>query len=284
MANALAHHKSTVPADTSTMTADQIDLIKRTICKGADDDELRLFLYQCNRTGLDPLARQVYAIKRWDASQRKEVMAIQTSIDGFRLIAERTGKYAGQIGPFWCGADGQWQDVWVSDEPPVAAKVGVLRHDFTEPLWGVAKFGSYAQHTKDGKLTRMWQSMSDLMIAKCAEALALRRAFPHELSGLYTADEMAQAENGNLAKPKSAHAARKEGVGFGEDKGVDWAKIEAFIDTADYRKLETARARVVENAGVWPPSWVDSANERIEQRQAELDAARDEREAIQAAE
>lgn len=181
-------------------SAEQIQVIKDLICPGANNTELELFGQVCRRTGLDPFSRQIYGLMRYDKRAKREKLSIQTSIDGFRLTAERTGKYAGQLGPQWCGPDGAWRDVWLDAGYPAAARVGVLRSDWHEPMWSVARWDSYVQKFKNREnggefVGEMWQRMPDVMIAKCAESLGLRRAFPAELSGLYTAEEMAQAGN-----------------------------------------------------------------------------------------
>lgn len=172
-------------------TREQIELIKRTICpKDASDDELKMFLMQCARTQLDPFARQINAIRRGGK------FSIEVAIDGFRLLSERSGKYAGMVGPYWCGDDEVWKDVWLSPEPPAAARVGILRTDFKEPVWGVALYDEYKVVTN-----HMWHSMPANQLSIVAEKKARRIAFPYELSGLYGDLEMEQA-GGSAPAPK----------------------------------------------------------------------------------
>lgn len=162
--------------------ASQIDIIKNQIAKGCSDGELQLFAQICTKTGLDPFSRQIYAISRGGK------MTVQTSIDGFRTIAARSGLYGGSMTE-WCGDDGVWRDVWLSTKPPAAAKTTVYRKGSAHPFTGVARYAAYQQGNS------MWTKMCDVMIGKVSEALALRKAFPAELSGVYSGDEMDQADD-----------------------------------------------------------------------------------------
>lgn len=161
----------------------------------AGDADLAVFLHVSQRTGLDPFSRQIYMIKRWDKDLGAYRWTIQTGIDGFRIIGDRRPEYRGQTAPEWCGTDGVWRDVWLSDKPPVAARVGVYRSDFHHPIYGTALFREYVQRKQNGNVTAMWSGKPSHMLAKCAEALALRKAFPNDLSGLYTDDEMGRLDN-----------------------------------------------------------------------------------------
>jgi phage recombination protein Bet len=165
----------------------QLAALRQIGLTDAPKAELAVFLHYCQRTGLDPFARQIYMIARGGK------YTIQASIDGLRIVAQRSGNYGGQTMVEWCGADGIWKDVWLENTPPVAARVGIYYKDVPNPTYATAKFESYCVNYQ-GKLSGLWAKMPDLMIAKCAEALALRKAFPNDLSGVYSTEEMAQAE------------------------------------------------------------------------------------------
>jgi len=191
---------SLIPKDQSPKL--YVDLIKSQIM-GVDskgnsrsDEDMLLFMYVAKRTGLDPLTKQIYAIFRWDSRQGKEKMTIQASIDGMRLVAQRTKGYAGQ------------DDVIYDDESktyPGKATVTVYKLMGRERVsfTASARWGEYVQKDSKGMPMVMWAKMPYLMLGKCAEALALRKAFPNELSGIYAPEEMAQESNilGGLEAP-----------------------------------------------------------------------------------
>ncbi len=158
---------------------EQVKLIKNYLCKGINDDELNLFSAVCKKTGLDPFMKQIYAVKR------KDQMTIQTSIDGYRLIAERTGKYApGRESTYQYDKDGR-----------VLCATSYVKKQTADGTWHEVAASAYLEEYKPNYTSQFWDSKPHIMLAKCAESLALRKAFPNELSGLYSDDEMHQSSN-----------------------------------------------------------------------------------------
>jgi phage recombination protein Bet len=216
----------------------------------APEADLAVFLHHCQRTGLDPFARQIYMIARWDSQLKREIYTIQTGIDGFRSIAETHPQYDGQIGPQWCGPDGSWTDVWLKAGPPTAARVGIVRKDRREPIWGVALFQEYAGTVKSGdgyKLNSMWRTKPAHMIAKCAEALGLRKAFPKRLAGLYTPEEVEYEDLQRHTAERTDGAAAGEPTGRPEE--IDWeSKLAAAVgDVKALQDLYKLAAAMVPN-------------------------------------
>lgn len=194
-----------------SFTQDQIDLIKKQIAPKATADEFKLFLYQAERTGLDPLTRQIYCIHRFDKKANAQRMTVQTSIDGFRVVAERSGEYGGQDEPEWTESNGKI----VSCKVKIYKFRGDIRY---QAAVGVAFWDEYAP---DAGFDYMWKKLPHTMIAKVAEALGLRKAFPQDLSGLYTTEEMQQADFKEPAAPQGNPPAEPENV---QDLHVEFMK------------------------------------------------------------
>ena len=179
----------------------------------ADRPTVAAFLAHCAKTGLDPIAKQIYCLPRKTKAGLK--WTIQVSIDGARALAQRSREYEGQTTPEFT-ADGQtWTTVWLGgpNNPPAAARVGVHRRGFKEPLYVVALWEAYVQTDYNGGPTEMWRKMGPLMLAKCAEMLALRKAFPQDLSGLYVEEELMQADNAPAAQELEGGSSAPAAVG-----------------------------------------------------------------------
>ena len=170
---------------TSFLTREKIDLIKNLYCKKANDTELKLFLDVCESRKLDPVLKQIHAVFRWSKKDNAYSMSIQVGIDGFRLMASRTGEYAGSD-----AIEFEWSD---DNGFPVKATATVYRMVQGQKcaFTGEAYWDEY--YPGDGPEGFFWKKMPKGQLAKCAETIALRKGFPGETSGLYEPAEMNQA-------------------------------------------------------------------------------------------
>lgn len=185
------------------------------------------FIQQCHRTGLDPIAKQIYAMElggKW---------LIVVGVDGFRVIAQRSKGYQGQIGPQWTADGTTWVDAWLpamqggkAGDKPAAARIGIWREGFREPLWQTITWDEF------GKGGGNWAKTPAHMLGIRAETHGLRRTFPNDLSGLYTPEDFDLAdEQGDVVQPTQ-----------------DWKTL---INQADDKRVLAELLADMKTAGEW---------------------------------
>ena len=179
-------------------TEEQWKIFQNTYAKDLTRDEIEVFKYVCVHTRLNPILKQIYPIKR------KGVLCPQTSIDGYRLIAERTKRYC----------PGPKPTFEFDEKGKLVSATSYVKKQTEDGTWhiveAIAFYDEYAQKAGDGRITNMWVNMGKSQLAKCAESLALRKAFPWEFASVRTEEEMQQADVEVLNAPPTPPPVEKK--------------------------------------------------------------------------
>lgn len=170
------------------LSQEELDIVRQNYAKDATDSEFKMFLGICNHLKLDPFKNEVYFAKF------NGKVSVMTSINGLRNKAIETGLWGGRTMPQFCGEDGVWKEIWPHKYPPFACKVGVKKIGFDEPQYAIAEYDAYAKQY-NGKSSGLWANMGNHMLAKCAEALAIRIAFSTVTHGMYISEEIGKVKN-----------------------------------------------------------------------------------------
>jgi hypothetical protein len=209
-----------------------------------DWGNVQAFLAVCHEAGLNPLRQEAYLMKR-ESRKHGASYTRQTGIDGYRKMGRRGG-YRRVVARLWTGAEDDpkwwreveddygnlvrrrvWQDYWpdavgADGEPvyPGASKVVVEYFDAQGELTTQAAVANWAmyvaldpvyangQRTGEFKVGAFWRKGGAHMLAKCAEALAIRMAFPAETAGFYVHEEMTRADAERRVDKASGAVAR----------------------------------------------------------------------------
>jgi phage recombination protein Bet len=256
---------------------DALKAVQAAIAPDLNPSELKLFAMVAYRSGLDPFARQIHAVKR----QGK--VTFQTGIDGFRSSAERTGVYDGQDEPEFGPACS------CSEAPkphPEWARVTVyrIRDGQRRPQSATAYWHEFKPAPgQSGNGDQMWKKMPRNQLAKCAEALAFRKAFPYVLSDVYSHDEMAQADHGQVVEhrptARQAVAERRAAVEAeqtatavpDEPAGAGASDLDGLTWSADeVRDVDVVEGEVVEVNPELTEISRDAFKALVEQKEIEL--------------
>lgn len=292
----------------TTYTGQQMALIRRTVAADCNPAEFDLFMAAAMRAGLDPFRKQIGALVFNKDKPDKRRMAIVTYIDGLRAIADRSGVYRPDEDEPQYTFDPEVK----SETNPlglVKAVVRIFKND--RPVTGVAYWDEFAPVTDEWaydqaqgkraptgkqKIDGQWGKMGRIMLAKCAEAQALRKAFPEDLSGLYERSELDQASASDLTPSEIIEATAVEdrmtriGAGggimiqlfpnsplesipFGQfaDRVVE--TVDNFSSPEQLRWFESANRHPLQEFWARSPGDALEVKKRIEAARAKLEAA-----------
>jgi hypothetical protein len=172
-------------------------ILSRGMCAGLSEDQREYFYEVVERTELDPFQGQIWPSIRHtkdEQGQRIPTMFTLIKLQGFRAIGDRSGLCDGESPVEWCGQDGEWKEVWLSADPPYAARASVYRKDRSRSQTMVCLWVAFVQNVYDSKGSpvpnAIWKRMGPHMLGKCALAGAYRGAFPRQASGVYLIEEL----------------------------------------------------------------------------------------------
>lgn len=220
------------------LTKSEVELLKRTVAKGVSEDEFALFLWVCKKHKVDPLTRQIHCVRRWLQKHHQDEksiwvggyqMTIQMGIDGYRSLA-------GRDHPDYGGCDEpEFEFAGTEKRIPSVARIRLWKKGLEHPVVGVAYWDEYAPKDMEKPEAFFWKKMPKHMLAKCAEALALRKGYP-ELSDIYTNEEMSQAYDEHTSDGREIIDIPRNGSAEAAQ-----AIAERKIDEAAERGSETAK-------------------------------------------
>lgn len=250
------------------LTKGETELLKRTVAKGVTDDEFALFLWVCKKHKIDPLTRQIHCVRRFVQKHHTDEkgiwvsgfqMVIQIGIDGYRALAGRDHPdFGGCDEPEFEYDDGQ-------KRIPILARIRLWKKGLEHPIVGVAYWDEYAPRDLTKAEAFMWNKMPRHMLAKCAEALALRKGYP-ELADIYTNEEMSQAADDYTPEGRQIIDAQPVTGTHEAARLVGEAKVKKLRDSCKTKPKAPETSPAQQEASVlqeeiWPKGSVASVRE-----------------------
>lgn len=226
-----------------------VSTLKQTVAKGTTDAEFALFVQQCKATGLNPFKKEIWCIKT------KEQLQLMTGVNGYYEIANRHPMF-----------DGIETEVVEDGKRIVKAVAKVYRKDRARPTTAEAYLEEY------GKSYGNWQKMPRVMLSKCAESMALRKAFPQELNGTYTDAEMPAEYSGTTVAVEVATASiPSNGTTPKPEKSSEFHQPDTLEAPARW-KLESPRSsmkgQTLAEIHEADPRWIDAVMNNPKKRDA----------------